>query len=555
MFYVADFETTTSVVNDKESNVWLYAICDNDGNIVNYGYNIESFFKFIKTFKYADIYFHNLAFDGVFILSYLINNNYNRIEKIRKKDNRGYDTLIGDMGQFYQIKVNFARNHQITFLDSLKIINSKVSRIAKDFEIEEQKLKIDYNDNNIDDNKLKYVFNDVIIVAKALNIVKSLGFDKMTVGSSAYNQLLKYNPNIKKLCPELDEEFLLTWRKAYRGGRSQVNQLYQRKVLHNVKRYDINSMYAYIQRDLALPIGYPIPIKKINTFDFELYHIRLTFKLKDKHIPSLLKNGSIYSDSKYYIESDIDEDIYITSIDYKLLVKNYDIYNIEFIEMYGFHTSTFLFKDFIDYYYNLKQNSTGAMKSCAKAMLVNSYGKFGSKLYAPQKVPYMEDGIIKYKTTEPELRKKYYLPIALAICSYAHMLIDNQITMIGYENFVYCDTDSIHSLKELKADYVDNKKLGMFKLEAIEEKAKYIRQKCYITYENKEYHITCSGLTDNTKEGIIKYYGDKIFDVFDYGFKVEPNNKEKIPCKLTHKNVVNGVLLLETTFQIRGDKK
>lgn len=552
MFYVADFETTTSIFSSEESKVWLYSICDENANIINYGYNIEDFFKFIKLLHYPEIYFHNLAFDGVFILAYLINNDFKRIEKIRKKDNKGYDVLIGEMGEFYQIKINFARNKQVTILDSYKIIPSKVERIAIDFDLDIRKLELNYDDITINDKSLQYVFNDVKIVAKALKIVKEMGINKMTIGSSAYSEMLRYNKNILKFCPELEEDFLITWRKAYRGGRAQVNEIYKGKILYNVYRYDINSMYAFIQRELKMPIGHPIKISKRNSFDFELYHVIITFSLKDKHIPSLLKNAGIYSDNKYYIDSDIDEELYITSIDYKLLEKNYNIYKVEFIEMYGFHTTTFLFKDFIDYYYNLKNKSKGAKRAVAKAMLVNSYGKFGSKLYAPKKIPYMENGIIKFKTTKPELRKKYYLPVALAICSYAHLLLDNQISLIGYDNFVYCDTDSIHSLVPLKKDFVDNKQLGKFKLEAIEEKAKYIRQKCYITKEKGLYEIKASGLPEKTKQGIIKYYEEKIFKVFDIGFELKPNNEEKIPAKLIHKNVKNGVLLLETSFKIRG---
>lgn len=552
MWYVADFETTTQEVSSNSSSVWLYAICNEDAEIVNYGTNINDFFKYIKQLKGNDIYFHNLAFDGIFILCYLFNNNFKQYERIRKKDNKGFATLIGDLGQFYQITINFARNKQVKILDSLKLIPSKVEKIAKDFGIEEHKLKIDYNNTNVDDSKLEYVFHDVIIVAKALKIVKSLGNRKMTVGSSAYNMMTTFNKNIPFMCPELDDDFLITWRKAYRGGRSQVNPLYQGKILNNVKRYDINSMYAYIQYALPMPIGYPISIQKRGMFKFELYHIKITFVLKDRHIPSLLKNGGLYSDSKYYINSNLDEELYITNIDYMLLERNYNIIHVEFLEMYGFNTTTTLFKKFIEYYYDIKNNSVGAKRGFAKSMLVNSYGKFGSKLYAKNKIPVMENGIIKFKTGEEERRKAYYLPIALAITSYAHLLLDDKIHYVGYENFVYCDTDSVHTFKHLDSKDVHPTYLGKFKLEAIEIKAKYVRQKCYVTYENEVWHITASGLPEQTKQGLIKYYKDDIINKFDIGLTIEPNNKEKIPPKLRHTNVKGGVLLLPTTFKIRG---
>lgn len=552
MWYVADFETTTTAVSEDSSKVWLYAICDENAEIVNFGKSIEEFFEFIQRLKGCEIYFHNLAFDGVYILSYLFNNDFPQYkEGIRKSNNKGFSTLIGDMGQFYEIKINFARGKQVTILDSLKLINSKVSKIAKDFGLEEEKLHINYDDATVGEQQLQYVFNDVIIVAKALKIVKELGNDKMTVGSSAYHQLQKFNKNLIKLCPPLEEEWLLEWRKAYRGGRSQVNPLYKGKILRNVYRFDINSMYAYIQYALPLPIGQPIKISKRNTFKCELYKVKITFALKDKHIPSLLKSGGIYAENKYYIESDLDEIIYITNIDYELLERNYNIYSVEFLEMYGFYTTTTLFKDFIEYYYDIKNNSVGAKKAFAKSMLVNSYGKFGTKLYAKSKFPVLQDGVIKYETGELEERKKYYLPIALFVCSWAHMLLDNAIQYVGYNNFVYCDTDSVHALVKLDEKMIHPKYLGKFKLEAIETTAKYVRQKCYVTKENGNWHITCSGLPQDTKDGVIKYYGDDIINKFDIGFEVLPNNEEGIKPKLRHTNVVGGVLLKPTPFKIR----
>lgn len=552
MWFVADFETTTEAICADSSTVWLYAICNENAEIVNYGKSIDEFFNYISKLNDCTIYFHNLAFDGVYILNYLFTHDFTHFKgKLRKKDNKGFSELIGSMGQFYQITINFSRERQIKIQDSLKIINSKVEKIAKDFGIDEQKLTIDYNDITINNDKLEYVFHDVIIIAKALKIVKELGADRMTIGSSSYNNILKYNPKIKELCPELDDNFLIIWRKAFRGGRSQVNEKYKGKILHGVYRHDINSMYAYIQYCKPLPIGKPIKITKRNSFKFELYHIKATFSLKENHIPSLLKNGGIFSDSKYYINSELDEELYITSIDYKLLEKNYHIFNAEFIEMYGFYTSTNLFKKYIEYYYTIKNESVGAKRAFAKSMLVNAYGKFGSKLIDKAKYAVLENGVIKYVMGEDEKRKKYYLPIALAICSYAHELIDDAIDIIGYDNFVYCDTDSVHSLTKLPDDMIHDKYLGKFKLEAIEETCKYVRQKTYVTFENNEWYITCSGLPNNTKQGIIDYYKDDVINIFDKGLTILPNNEQNIPPKLRHTNVKGGVLLKPTPFRIR----
>lgn len=77
--FTADFETTTDI---DDCRVWAYAICEigNTDNFI-YGNNIEDFIKFCQNKKenYL-ILFHNLKFDGEYIISYLLNNGYEHIK-------------------------------------------------------------------------------------------------------------------------------------------------------------------------------------------------------------------------------------------------------------------------------------------------------------------------------------------------------------------------------------------------------------------------------------------------------------------------------------------
>ena len=76
MKYTADFETTT---NENDCRVWATGICDIDTNEFYYGNNIEFFFNFAKTHSGATFYFHNLKFDGEFIIYYLFKNNFKHV--------------------------------------------------------------------------------------------------------------------------------------------------------------------------------------------------------------------------------------------------------------------------------------------------------------------------------------------------------------------------------------------------------------------------------------------------------------------------------------------
>ena len=84
------------------------------------------------------------------------------------------------MGEFYQMKINFKSNCQVTFYDSLKLIPMSVKEIAKAFKLPYEKGKIDYSDYTINDKTLDYVFRDVKIVAMALKFFRDKGYRRMT---------------------------------------------------------------------------------------------------------------------------------------------------------------------------------------------------------------------------------------------------------------------------------------------------------------------------------------------------------------------------------------
>ena len=67
--FTADFETTT---DEKDCRVWAWAVCEigNYDNIM-YGNDIESFIKFCSQRENYTLYFHNLKFDGEYIIYYL----------------------------------------------------------------------------------------------------------------------------------------------------------------------------------------------------------------------------------------------------------------------------------------------------------------------------------------------------------------------------------------------------------------------------------------------------------------------------------------------------
>lgn len=548
-WYVADFETTSYqyYLEHGYTKVWLWAICNQDADIHSRGSTIEEFIQECRKLVGKTIYFHNLKFDGSFIIDYLIRIGYQYYEDLSDCDS-GFTTLIGEMGEFYSIEIKYSKGRTVHFMDSLKLLPFSVEQIAKDFHLPILKGKIDYEDYEITPEKINYIDHDVKIIAMALAQIKAEGMNKMTTASCAYSGYtsMKSEAFLLKAFPTLEDNFLEEWRMAYRGGRSQVNPLYQGLVINNVKRYDINSMYPHIMRNMPLPYGYPIKTQEVGKYRFELYHILIEFSLAEGHLPSLLKKAALYAnEDSYYIDTDGVEELWISNIDYELVQRNYNITFVKFLDIYGFLTSTLMFFDYVDKWYSKKSVDKGAQKVVDKLMLNCLYGKYGSNHKGYHKIPILDEetNTVKYTNSPEEDMRHYYLPVAIAVTSWAHKLIDDAIYDTGITNFVYCDTDSVHTLGELSPNTIDNKELGKFKLEAIETVSKYVRQKCYLTKENNELNITCAGMTKAMKRYAIDKYGDVLFDIFEQGFE--------LGGKLIPKRVPGGSVLYETTFKIK----
>ena len=76
--YTADFETTT---DEKDCRIWAYALCNiEDPTEFHYGTTFEEFIDFCAdSYNNFTVYFHNLKFDGSFIISWLLNNGFKYI--------------------------------------------------------------------------------------------------------------------------------------------------------------------------------------------------------------------------------------------------------------------------------------------------------------------------------------------------------------------------------------------------------------------------------------------------------------------------------------------
>jgi hypothetical protein len=575
--YVADFETTTT---EENCFVWAYAICEvNNRENVILGTNIDDFMSWCENQKESiKVFFHNLKFDGQFILTWLFHNGYRHTTNEETKETKTFNTLISDKGMYYVIEVIFKRKgkavKKVIFQDSLKLIPLSVDGIAKSFKLEQQKGSIDYDSHNnlpkdtpLTEEEISYITNDVQIVAYAIDYFYSQGLDRMTIGSCALSEYKKLitKRNFEKYFPT--PKYHEDVKQSYRGGFTYLNPKFAGKTIGNGVVFDVNSLYPSVMYDCYLPYGTPIFFEGEYQEDYlyPLYTqmLRCSFELKKDKIPTIqIKHNGLFKGNEYLTSSNDEEVVLcLNSVDLKLFFEQYDVYNPEYISGWKFKSTKGLFTDYIDKWSNAKieakKEGNHGLYLISKLFLNSLYGKFGTDTKVKSKIPYIgEDDVVHYYDSEDEEREGIYIAIASFITSYARLKTISSAQKItddynaGKSNiqFVYADTDSLHlSSPDFKLPDldIDDTRLGAWKFESKFNKAKFLRQKCYIENstedienDNPEYElkITVAGMP----KGCYPYVNFR-------NFKIGASYKGKKQPKI----VKGGVILREVDFTIK----
>jgi hypothetical protein len=594
--YTADFETTT---DEDDCRVWAYAVCNIDNpSDFKYGETFEQFIDFCADRKNNyTLYFHNLKFDGAFIISWLLHNGFEYISDKKDRRDHTFTTLITDMGQFYAIEIYFEvgnkRVNKVKILDSLKIFpNFSVERVAEGFDLPIRKLEIDYKEkrplgHKLTPQEVDYIRNDVEIMARALHIMFEQGLNKMTIAGDAFASYKNFVPGFRKRFPILPKAVDEDIRLSYRGGFTYVNEIYKEKPVGKGICIDKNSMYPSKMVQQPLPYGKPefFQGEYHNDPSMPLFIQSLTckFELKKGKIPNIqLKNNLSFIPNEYLSSSNNElVTLSLCSPDYELFQENYYITDITYHGGWKFKECKGMFDDYINYWMDQKikagKEGNQPMRQIAKLMLNSLYGRFGLSISARQKYPYLDhEGIVRYGLLPEEQREPVYIPVACFITSYGRVdtirtsqkIRDYSLKKYGRDAYLYSDTDSIHCMlndEDLEAlkdvIFIDDYALGAWAKESDFDRALFIRQKCYIEEENGKLNVTVAGLPkylaplitfENFKKGF-STEGLTLSQMLDLASKNGASLEEinKIHHKLTYKYVKGGVILADTDFTIK----
>lgn len=559
--YVADFETTT---DPEDCRVWAWATCeiDNDSN-VEYGNLIETFVEWCESHANCQVYFHNLGFDGAFLMDWLEKNGWSWAKDSDNVTDRTFTTLISDVSSVYEITLYFTPKFKVRIWDSLKIIPLSVASMAKAYGLEMAKGDLDYDafrevGHELTEEERYYIERDVRIVAQVLRLYKEQGLTRMTAGSNAlayYKRMIGGKKGFEKVYPQLTEEEDAFIRKAYRGGFTYCAPRFQGKRLGSGIVLDVNSLYPSVMHDRPLPTGRPMWFDgdpderdpwRAEERNLWVALVTCRFRVRPDHIPCIqLKGNGRFVPTEYLTDSKGEVTFATTSVDWDLITQQYDVDMVRWFGGYDFKSSVYQFREYVDHWTEIKVRATregnAGLRAIAKLMLNSLYGKFAAKIRGVSRYPEIDvDGVLRYRDLPEEPRRGVYLPVGVFVTAWARYKTITSAQSC-YDRFAYADTDSLHlvGIDEPEGLDVDPVRLGAWKHESTFDAAKFIRAKTYVEHE-----VGADRLTVHVAGMPSRCHANVTLDNFEVGTSYDG--------KLYQTRVPGGIVLVEGPMEIRG---
>ncbi|MGM9834330.1 MAG: DNA polymerase [Bacilli bacterium] len=431
-------------------------------------------------------------------------------------------------------------------------------------------------------------------------------------------------PKLTKIIDDNNKENA-TWfiKGAYHGGRCFTGKnfynMYRKGKFYTYYRgngstIDANSLYPTQMRFKPMPYGYYEIISNEDFANLMEYYLknRISFikiktdgrvTLKQGKFPMQRVTNNIcegFKGSESFVtnirkidndEIPISMNLTLNSIDFINFFDSYNVTRYNIKKVLSFRKTKGLFNSFIDYFYEIKKNSKGTERNNAKLILNSSYGKFGTKPvsndyeiflnengimeYSKKYIVYDNDNIhfssqarINHNDNIEELNlveEPFYMPVATVVTAEGRSDLKHVCEKVGMENFLYCDTDSLHSrlsekeITEKLGNLLDNKELGKWALESEFTEAQYLGAKRYseniaisesknIKLDNFYYNywdVKCCGIPGKTQRKIAK-----AIDNFDYCElspkefkKLLTENKLEITENYLYKNILTNKII------------
>ncbi len=507
----------------------------------------EDFLTACAMFKVKTIFWYNARFDFSIFDYYFLTHEWKssdeRVLNAKQKMHYGklppytFQCLNGDFGQRYQMKVWMQclnENSQpvtrsFKMIDICNIFGGGLKKNLEDWKIKDfdgndvRKLEMDYV--NVDfERDMQYMINDtkglhllaltIDSTIKELTGLSLLKGDYITAGGLAKKVMLKHifgkddklnKDLLHSYFPiTLEEDQYFRKNKLYQGGKCFVNPRYVNKEMHNIYKYDVNSMYPNQMRNMFYPIG------KAKRYDHLTKKDGYIYVLSIKNVRANLKSNCVpvWYDTITgdYVSEVYEEEERLIWLEELEELKNW--YNIKYKLNYVLEYKALKVKgciSYVDLFYKIKKESKGAIRNGAKLFLNSGYGKWSQRVEIAQcNYVLSDEGYVVMERGEEEIDLNNMMSVlvgsritALARCDlmfFMRSICKNNTK----EYFVYCDTDSVHSL--LSYENCDDKELGKMKCEGVYECGLYLAPKTYLMYNKGEYEVHSKGVNTSVIE-------------------------------------------------------
>lgn len=548
----AVFDSETS--HYKTDCAWIYQWAVKLGGAYIYGRTPAEFVRLLVRIrdkyklnekKYLIIYIHNASYDVQYLKHYL---------------------RIYDQG----MKITATGSHAVLSVDmvgfrilcSLRLTNLGLARLSDNYCRKYVKAvgEIDYNIMRFPDSELTpedwlYMFSDVASQYEGIREyltsmgylhacdapITSTGFIRKYCRKKSRQQI---NWRRDFLYSALTLEMYRLCRQAFMGGITIASFIYAGETIRSSKLRHKDFTSSYPAREMLdyMPTGKPYWYGSIETdeefnrlvntkcciFLLTIYNVRIRPGITAPYIPSskcmqarkIAKvNGKVTAAEELTIA--------ITEIDYKWILRQYTFSGKKISKMLCFDRGpapAFLRSCVMHFYENkcTLKHSDPALYMASKAMLNSIYGMTATSIireewetdedlvYIRKEDDNGQDQIERYYNS-----RNSFLPYQLGVytTAWARDALMTMIEAVGYENFLYCDTDSAFYLEtdENRAAldamndrireraaaagaYVGDNILGYATDEAPLTAFRALHAKCYCTEENGKLNVTIAGI-------------------------------------------------------------
>lgn len=467
-FIVSDIENRMgSNLNDTNSGT-LLAICTYDGESYTMHENWFAWFEWVKLKarnekRYRTIYAHNgSGWDWLSFISHIL-----------KKDHNQTFSTIENSNRIILVSLQTDDGVTIKLVDSVYLLASSLDDAATKY-TGKGKVKLDHKPEWYYDNDRpkfwEYIQGDTATLYTTLLAFANLVYSRIapipklgvTLPSTSL-RCFQTSYLSKEITTPGSDRIKRLARQGYSGGRVEV---FHPGYYPQIHVYDINSLYPSVMATTPVPnTGNARFTKKLDLDSCGIYTIRFNQPDRSRY-PLLMVDGfGAYSGTGTYYVPEIRR---LAEMGGK----------IEVIEGCIFQSSAIIFKDYVEKLYKLRmEDKDGPLGNTCKLLMNSLYGKFAIRperkttrrlsatdalelIRSGEKVECLNpaDGVYRI-TEETEI-------------TYEHCAIAGTITSESrarlWESFnsgtVYCDTDSIHTLREFDGERI-GPGLGQWKQE------------------------------------------------------------------------------------------